>query len=223
MRKFGKLVAVSGLLVMLLSGCGQTAVPEDIQESALSVSASGQLTFSLVGEFDRDYYDLAELRAMAEENVAVFGGNVEAGTDGTSAGRTGTDGTGTDPVTVKSVEAAQDGSSRVVVTYSFDSAESFESFLAYYDLGERFFYGTVAEAAARGYEAVILRSAQSGDSMMAGALLQEPERHLIVTDTAAYVYCPDRVEYISEGAVLNQDGSVDTTKASGLVYILLRK
>lgn len=218
MRKFGKLAAVSGLLVVLLSGCGQAAAPEDIRESTLSISASGQLTFSLVGEFDRDYYDLAELRAMAEENAAVFGGSAEAGNDGT-----GTGGSGTDHVTVKSVEAAQDGSSRVVVTYSFDSAESFESFLAYYDLGERFFYGTVAEAAARGYEAVTLQSAQSGDSMMAGALLQEPERHLIVTDTAAYVYCPDRVEYISEGAVLNQDGSVDTTKASGLVYILLRK
>ena len=36
------------------------------------------------------------------------------------------------------------------------------------------------------------------------------------------IYCPGKVIYISENAAVNEDGSVATAKAEGLVYILIK-
>ena len=38
----------------------------------------------------------------------------------------------------------------------------------------------------------------------------------------ANIYCPGKVTYISEGAVVNADGSVSSFEAEGPVYILLK-
>lgn len=202
MKKVGRLGAVCILLAALLSGCGQVGMPEDVQKPTLAVKDVGQVTACLVGKFDKSYYDLDELEEMAKAEAAAYGGTL-----GEKA-----------PVRVDGVKAYDDGSDRVVVTYIFDSPESYQGFT-----GESLFYGTVSEAVAKGYSMVTLQSIEEENVLTAAELLLDGQRHLIVTAVAADIYCPDKVTHISQGAVLNQDGSVDTTRAEGLVYILLKK
>lgn len=220
MRRFGRL-ATLGLLAVLFSGCGQ-ALPETetIEESTLVISADGRLTAYLVGEFDKSYYDFDELAAMAREEASEFGGSGD-----------------TAPVKMESVEtAAVDGGTRVVVTYSFDSADSYEEFIE-----DTLFYGTVEEALAQGYgSGVSLQNVNDGFIMTGQELSQEQGKHLVIfcpkqeelskeqeAEKHLIIYCPEQVEYLSQGVVLNQDGSVDISWIEGTqytpVYILLSK
>ena len=221
MRRFGRLavLAVFVLLVPQLSGCGQQVVAKTLKESTLVISGDGGLTAYLVGEFDKSYYDLTELAAMAEDEAAEFGGTGENA-----------------PVKVESVEPAEDGSSRVVVTYSFDSADSYEEFIE-----DTLFYGTVEEALAQGYGSdASLQNVNDGFIMTGQDLSQIKGKHLVVfcpkqeelseeqeTEKHLIIYCPEQVEYLSRGAVLNHDGSVDISWIVGTeytpVYILLSK
>ena len=220
MRRFGRLTVLAGLVLLVtqLSGCGQQVVAKTLKESTLVISADGRLTAYLVGEFDKSYYDLTELAAMAEDEAAEFGGTGD-----------------TAPVKVESVEPAEDGSSRVVVTYAFDSADSYEEFIE-----DTLFYGTVEEALAQGYGGVSLQNVNDGFIMAGQDLSQVEGKHLVVfcpkqvelskeqeTEKHLIIYCPEQVEYLSRGVVLNQDGSVDISWIEGTeytpVYILLKK
>ena len=202
MKKVGRLGVACMLLTVLLSGCGQVEIPDDVKEPALAITDGGQVTACLVGEFNKFYYDLDELAEMAKAEAAAYGG---------ALGETA-------PVRVDGVKAADDDSDRVVVTYIFSSPENYEGFT-----GETLFYGTVSEAVAKGYSMVSLQNVKEEKVLTPAELLLESQRHLIVTKTAAVIYCPDKVTHISQGAVLNQDGSVDASGAEGLIYILLKK
>ena len=228
MRKVGRLGTACILLAVLLSGCGQAGMPENVQEPALAVADGGQVTACMVGEFDRFYYDLDELTEMARAEAAAYGGTLGE----------------TAPVRVDGVKASDDGSNRVIVTYIFDSPESYEGFLrTVLQFDELLFYGTVSEALAQGYGSNVTLQSVKDDSLMTGTeLAQKQEKHLIIyrpeqTErdqdleekkvTRVTIYCPERVEYVSSGAVINDDGSVDTVWTEGdmyePVYILLRK
>lgn len=203
MKKCGMLAAGVLFAAVLLSGCGQAAVPEEIVEPTLVIDSDGRVTAYLVGEFDKSYYDLSELTAMAREEAAEFSNTSQ---DGTAS------------VTVKSVEAAQDGSGRIVLAYQFDGTDSYKGFI-----GNELFYGTVEEALSKGYiQDVILQSVGSEESLSRGSLEEQKEKHLIITDAAAVIYCPEKVTHLSTGAVMKKDGSVDASQVLGTVYILLK-
>ena len=204
MIKSFKLAAGICLLAVLLSGCGQAAIPEDISEPSLVIGRDGEVTAYLVGEFDKSYYDLSELAVMAREEAAGFG---QPAQDGAM------------PVTLENVSAVQDGSGRVVVVYRFDGTDSYKGFL-----GNELFYGTVAEALAQGFlPETVFQSVGNGSPMTSEALATEKDRHLIITNTAATIYCPYTVTHVSAGVTVNEDGSVDASQAANTVYIILKK
>lgn len=203
MKSF-KLAAGLCLLAVLISGCGQAAVPEEISEPTLVIGSGGEVTAYLVGEFDKSYYDLSELAVMAREEAAEFG---QPSKDGTM------------PVALENVSAVQDGSGRVVVAYSFDGTDSYKGFL-----GNALFYGTVAEALAQDIlPDMVFQSVGNGTPMTREALTTEKDRHLIITNAAATIYCPYKVTHVSAGVTVNEDGSVDVSQAANMVYIILKK
>lgn len=208
MKKFKKTVCGVGimLMVLMMTGCGEAKVPTAIDKPMISISKSGEVTEYLIGEFSaKTYYSLSELSSMAAEEAAQYN----------TANQTGT----TTPVKMEKVEELEDGSGRICVVYQYDSAESYTGF----NEGS-LFYGTVDEAVSEGYSVDIsLVSANGGDqTLTAGQLRQTADRQLIIAPAGVYMYCPGKVEYISNNAVMADDGSVDTTAAEGSVYILVK-
>lgn len=202
MNKKGICVALLCLAAVLLAGCGQTGVPEVLEATSISVDKNGRMTYYLVGEFDRDYYDLSELTAMATEEAAEFSGT--AGDDA--------------PVKVNRVETLQNDPGKVLIVYEFDGSDSFNRFN-----GSSFFYGTVDEAAGQGYlSGVTLHSVKDGQTVTETVIRQDGTKKMIITDERALIYCPAKAAYLSEGAILKEDGSVDALGAEGRVYILIQ-
>lgn len=202
MGKSRRLAAFLFLCVLFLAGCGNAKVPDSIEASTIAVGKKGEIRLWQVGEFDHEDYLVEELRAMAVEEAARF--NLARQEDRAAA--------------VEKVEVLEGG--RVIVEYRFERWESCTDFL-----DETVFYGTLKEAQQNGYDTRIvmeLKSVKDGSLPEEGALEGWMSRFLVITDIKADVYCPGKVVYISDGAVLNEDGSVDTSGVEGVAYILLK-
>ena len=206
MKKIGKTALCIALMVLMMTGCGEAKLPDTIDNSMISVTKTGEVTEYLVGDFfEKNFYDLSGLKSMAVEEAAQYNTENQVGD--------------TVPVKVESVEMLEDGSNRVCIVYRYDSAETYTGF----NRESSLFYGTVEEAASKGYSTkVVLTSVKGGDSLTEEQLKQAANKYLIIAPGGVYVYCPGKVEYISEDASVAEDGSVDTTQAEDKVYILLK-
>lgn len=208
MKKISKTVWGMGILLMVLmmTGCGEAKVPTAIDKPMISIAKSGEVTEYLVGEFSgKDYYDVSELSSMAAEEAARYN----------TANQTGT----VTPVKMEKVEVLEDGSGRVCIVYQYDSAESYTGFNE-----ASLFYGTVDEAVSQGYSVDIslMSVNSSGQTLTADQLRQTTDKKLIIAPWGVHIYCPGRVEYISDNAAMADDGSVDAAGAEGPVYILVK-
>ena len=202
MKRNRRFVALTCMLVTALVGCGQTGGQVAVGSTTISVDRNGGMTYYLIGEFDRDYYSLPELSAMAMNEFDVF--NKGAGEK--------------QSVVVDKVETLQENESKVLIVYRFEGYAGFNEF----NKGD-FFYGTVDEAFSQGYITnALLKSVKDETVITEEQLKQEGTKKLIVTSEKAVIYCPANVTYVSEGAVLNEDGSVDASAADGTVYILMK-
>ncbi len=206
MNKYSKSRAVIGILAaFLLAGCGQAKVPDKVDVTTLAITGNGAVTSYLVEVFDKEYYDITELTSMAISEAAEY--NTQKQSEKTV------------PVTVDKIEALKDGSQKIVVTYKYDSTDTFSDFN-----GSVLFYGTVQEALDAGYDfKETLKSVKDGSTMSKEQLLEETERYVVITDEKAKIYCPEKVTYISEGAVYESDGSVDGAQTEETVVILMKK
>lgn len=203
-RKRG--IGVCMLAAFMLVGCGQAKVPEIVNVTSIAVTEEGTVTSYLVDVFDKDYYNISDLASMATEEVAEYN----------TAHQTGE----TTPVTLDKVEALADGSGKVVVTHTYDSADTFTD----YNEGSVLFYGTVADAVKEGYDLdVVLNSVKDDAIYIESQILQEQDRYVLITDEKAVLYAPKKVTHISENAVYREDGSVDASQAEGTVVILMKK
>lgn len=197
---------LSGILVLSLSGCGQTAkLPEEVVNTSLVVEKDGKVISYLVNTFDKDFYSLDGLEEMVKNEAEEFNA---AHTD-----------TPEEALTVKTVQALGDGS-MVQVVQEFDSADSYAEYN-----GQDLFYGTRVEALAQGSPVnKELVNAADGTPADPDKLEKALEKgHLIITNANAYIYCPYPVLYISEGVVMGEDGSVDASQSDGVVTILMKK
>ena len=197
---------LSGILVLSLSGCGQTAkLPEEVVNTSLVVEKDGKVISYLVNTFDKEFYSLDGLEEMVKNEAEEFNA---AHTD-----------TPEEALTVKTVQALGDGS-MVQVVQEFDSADSYAEYN-----GQDLFYGTRVEALAQGNPVnKELVNAADGTPADPDKLEKTLEKgHLIITNASAYIYCPYPVLYISEGVVMGEDGSVDASQSDGVVTILMKK
>ena len=197
---------LSGILVLSLSGCGQTAkLPEEVVNTSLVVEKDGKVISYLVNTFDKDFYSLDGLEEMVKNEAEEFNA---AHTD-----------TPEEALSVKTVQALGDGA-MVQVVQEFDSTDSYAEYN-----GQDLFYGTRVEALAQGNPVnKELVNAADGTPADPDKLEKTLEKgHLIITNASAYIYCPYPVLYISEGVVMGEDGCVDASQSYGVVTILMKK
>ena len=204
MKRLGKMALAVCLCILFLAGCGEARVPDVVEAPTVAVSREGEIRVWQVGDFDKSYYNVAELNNMASEEAKDYNATL-----------------GREAVAVEKTEALE-GSGKVVVSYRFDGWESCGAFCE-----SSIFYGTMKEAVQNGFysndavKELVMKNVKDGTAYD-GEISQETKSCLIVTDMKANIYCPGKVTYISEGAVVNADGSVSSFEAEGPVYILLK-
>lgn len=200
MKKTVCLMAFFCLCALFLAGCGEAKVPDVIEAPTAAVTKEGEVLVWLLGDFDKGYYSLSELTEMAVNEAVRF---CAARQKETAA-------------VVEKVETVQGG--KVMVAYKFDGCDSCSEFL-----GGVFFFGTVSEAIEKGFSMdVIMRSVGDNSLFTEAQLRQAADRYLLITDMSANIYCPRKVTHISNGALVNGDGSIDPSMTEGPVYILMK-
>ena len=122
MQKVKMALAVAAVFCVL-TGCGQNSEP-DI--SSVSINKDGTVTHRIVGGFEQNYYDLEELRSLAEERVSEY-----------RADR------GEDSVTLSSIEE-KDGTIYIQLDYA--TQQDYSSFNH-----REMFVGTLEDAVDAGY------------------------------------------------------------------------
>lgn len=198
MRRVGTFIGMVGLCIVFLAGCGEAKLPDVVDKPAISVDRDGEVTVWQIGEFGKAYYNVAELTSMAEQEAADY--NEEKGKEAA--------------VTVEKVESLEGG--RVAVVYHFDSWESCTDYTE-----ETIFFGIVKQAETNGFPTgtgdVTMKSVKDGSTLT----VWNADKKILITDIKADIYCPGKVEYISEGASVNEDGSIKASE-EGWTYILLK-
>jgi len=193
------------LVALLLTGCGQGKVPDNVDVPTIAVDENGGVTSYLVESFDKEYYDITELTSMAISEAAEYNTGKQNGTEV--------------PVIVEKIEELKDGSEKIVVTYKYDSTDTFSDFNH-----SILFYGTVQEAVDAGYDFDdSLVGVKDGNIISMEQILADTGKHVVITQEKVKIYCPEKVAYISQGAVYESDGSVDATQTEDTVVILMKK
>lgn len=206
MNRFQKAILPLCFCMFALAGCGSVKVPDTVDTTSIAIKDDGTVTSYVVSAFDKDYYSVEELQTMAVEDASAYN---EANTTPENA---------TNPcISVEKVELIEN-TDKVLVLHQYNGTDS------YADYNESvLFYGTVAQAILEGYDMNIDLIKVNGTEVMEGtALQQSTDKHIIITDAKAQVYCPEKVTYVSHEAVMNEDGSVDTTQSESYVYILMK-
>jgi hypothetical protein len=179
--------------MLLLGGCTQKPELDPITESTLVVAGNGSITYYLVEDFEKEYYDVLELNRMAAEEAAAYNEKL---------GRSGQE---NPPVEVRSVEMVRDGSQRVVLQYALRDADIFQDFF-----GRELFFGTLAQATAQGLPIPesVYDTGSSGKVLNQAEIAALSTWHIIITRGGENVLPPKSPKYLSEGAVLRRDGLV---------------
>ncbi len=183
---------IVGLLLattMCLAGCSSAAIETD----TLSLLGNGTATYTIISDFSKDYYDLEELKTMAQDEVTAYGNGVQI----------------TDAVVEEGVLKFQ---------YTFDSLSHYAGFM-----GTSCYQATVGQALKAGYKSdTKLTSAKDGSTVsMKEASIQECQ--LLVWNESVAVRCDDNVLYYSSNLTLKGKTDVVPTEGSiGPYYVVYK-
>ncbi len=219
-RKAGVILCSILCLIMLLSGCGQAKVPKDLIVPAISVAGDGGVTAYIVENFDKDYYDLEELKTMVEEEIAKFNESHK-------------DAEGEDAVVIASLTeySSSDialiqgtGNLSIVEPAKVVLALEFRDIACYMDYtGMELFYGTVAQAQKAGYDLdVELTSVKDGTTITKMDIYELGGSRILIVQDDVRIYGPRKAQYVTSGVAVNEDGSVEPSDTEDNTYIIMK-
>jgi len=184
---------------MLLYGCGSSNT--DLSETTVIVEKNGKVTDAIVESFDKDYYDAAELEDMVNKELASYQKL-----------------TGSKDSAVLSDFKVEDKVANVGL--EFATAVDYASFN---DVA--FFFGTISEAYAAGYDLdVILKSTSEEETIGKDALMEEMgSYHMIVSGEPIRIKTYGKILYTTANVDLIDDKEVRiSSESEGLAYIILK-
>ena len=196
-------------LCAMFTGCGtgkNANVP--ITSNTLEVTADGHLIAYIVEDFDKDYYDINELKTMVDEEVAAY--NQAKATLVNEAGQL--------PITVNSVMMAEDGSKKAVVALNFANAVAYTDYM-----GVEAFYGTVTQAIEKGYVLDgMLKSVNNDEPFIGETLKKNQDKNILIIKDAVMVRTYNKVQFLSKNASITDEGFVNAQTKDELKYIIIK-
>lgn len=183
---------IVGLLltaVMCLAGCSNAVIETD----TLSLSKDGTATYTIISDFSEDYYDLEELKVMAQEEVTAYGSGVQI----------------TEAVVEEGVLNFQ---------YTFDTLSHYAGFME-----TACYQSTVEQAIKAGYKSdTHLASARDGNTILMNDEKIQRHR-LFVWNEAVTVRCSGNVLYYSGNLKLKGKTDVVPKEGSSGPYYVVYK
>lgn len=189
--KKNRILGLVLLMILFLAGCGST---EAIKVDTLSIFRDGTATYTIISDFSEPYYDVEELKAMAQEEVDVYGTGIQ-------------------------ISGAEVTAGVLNFQYTFDSLSHYAKFM-----DTSCYKSTVADALSNGYKAETrLISAKNSSNVIQMNDASIGKKNLFVWNEAVNVRCDGNVQYYSENLTLLNETDVQPKEGSTGPYYVVYK
>ena len=189
------------LLASCLYSCGEPEwTGEDVTSTTLGINTDGSVLEVVVEDFDKDYYDLDELRETIESDIADYNGSGDA--DDKDA-------------PIKLLDVAMEGSSvRTRTTYA--GTNDYGRFTR-----EPLYYGTVRQSGFSGFEMPSILDSGGGEDYAVSS--DDYDKHVIFSDGHDRIIAPYKIIAVSKGVRLISETEADLSETEGRSALLLIK
>ncbi len=185
------------LLLLMLAGC--SGGEEKFDETTISVEKRGKVSERIVESFDKDYYDVEELKAEYVQSVSDYNESI-----------------GGDEIKLKKLELKD---SKVYVDIDFTGPSDYESFV-----GEKLFVGTINDAYDNGYSMdVTLKGVEDGDKIGKVRIMGMSDKDIIILSEHVRIRTFKDIAYVSANVdVINNREARVLSESDGLAYLILK-
>ena len=196
-KRISAAALVMSFTILGLTACGK----ETVGVSTVSVDKTGKVSSVLYENFDKDYYSLDELKAMADEEISGYNSEYD------------------EPrITLSDLQIFEE-ESVVKLSMDFESASDY----SYYNQVDMF-YGTVEEARTAGYNINLNLVDANGDKIDPSIIDQNPDRHIIITSDRTNLKTPYNIQYMSMGVTCPAKKEAELTSVTAdYAQLLLSK
>ncbi len=183
------------LLFVFLTGCGEVQLQDGTN---LELMKDGSVTVTYIEEFPSDYYDISELQAMNEEEVAAY--NQQKGVNVVEVLSTDTDG------------------SKLTLAMGYKDIED------YGDMnGVQVFGGTVGQARALGYDLNKSFINIKDGEIITDINWEELEaHHILITNELSTIHTFKNIKYVTENVAMSENKKMATITGEGQAVIVFK-
>ncbi len=185
------------MIVMPLTGCSDEE--KDYAETTITVEKKGRVRERIVDTFDKDYYNIEELKSEFFDSVSQYNETI-----------------GGEEIRLKNIEMKD---SRVYVDLEFTGPSDYENFV-----GEKLFVGTIADAYDNGYTMdVVLKGVDKGDKIDKIKIMGMSDSSIVIMSEHARIRTFRDIAYVSANVdVIDGNEARVLNESDGLAYLILK-
>lgn len=190
------------ILIPLIFSFALTACSDDdakYAETTLSVAKRGKVTERIVENFDKDYYNLEELKGEFTESIQKYNDSI-----------------GAEEIRLKNIELKD---SRIYVDLDFNGPSDYERFV-----GEKLFVGSISDAYDNGYSMdVTLKGTEKGDKIGKVQIMGMSNDSIIILSEHVRIKTFRDIAYVSANVdLIDSDEARVLSESDGLAYLILK-
>ena len=189
-------ILIMVMMLMLIPACADDE--GDYAETTITVEKKGRVRESIVDTFDKDYYNIEELKTEFTDSVAKYNETI-----------------GGDEIRLRKIELKD---SKVYVDIEFTGPSDYENFV-----GEKLFVGTIGDAYDNGYTMdVVLKGVEKGDKIDKIKIMGMSDRNIIIMSEHARIRTFKDIAYVSANVdVIDGNEARVLNESDGLAYLIL--
>ena len=180
-----------------LTACAESE--DNFEETTITVERRGKVSENIVESFDKDYYDIEELKSEFTDSVNDYNESI-----------------GGEEIRLKKMELKN---SKVYVNIDFTGPSDYERFV-----GERLFVGTIDDAYDNGYSMdVTLKGVESGDRIGKVRIMGMKDKEIIILSEHVRINTFRDIAYVSANVdVIDSRSARVVNESDGLAYLILK-
>ena len=183
--------------MLLLASCSEEE--KEYAETTLTIAKRGRVTESIVENFDKDYYNLEELKSEFNDSVNSYNESI-----------------GAQEIKLKKIELKD---SRVYVDLEFNGPSDYEKFV-----GESLFVGSISDAYDNGYSMdVVLKGTEKGDKIGKVQIMGMSNDSIVILSEHVRIKTFRDIAYVSANVdLIDSDEARVLSESDGLAYLILK-
>ena len=186
------------LAVLFISGCGTGT---DYNETSVKILKKGRIESDIVESFEANYYNASELKDMLNKAAGEY--NEKEGEK--------------DCISIKDIDVGKNVARAVIVYRNSSDYAKFNKV--------DFFYGTVSEALAKGFDlSMMMLSIDDGGKYGFAELKNTEDTHIVILSEPILVETGSEIKYVSANVeYLDETHARMSSDSAGLACIVLEK